>query len=60
MCDVSPEQINKLEQKSNQTMLQEKAKDLDTLVDLMKEKLKVTSRKKKIKILTMAPNKLFR
>ena len=36
-------------------MLQEKAKDLDTLVDLMNEKLKVCPRKKKIQILTMAP-----
>ena len=36
-------------------MLQEKAKDLDTLVDLMNEKLKVSLRKKKIQILIMAP-----
>ena len=55
LCNVSRKRINKLEEKSNQTMLQEKAKDLDTIVDLMNEKLEVSPRKKKIQILTMAP-----
>ena len=53
LCDVSHKRINTLEEKSNQTMLQENAKDLDTLVDLMNEKLKVSPRKKISN--TMAP-----
>ena len=55
-CDVSPEQINRSkEEKDRNELVEEKAKDLDTLVSLMKQKLQISSRNTKIQILTMAP-----
>lgn len=36
--------------------IKEKAKDLDIMVDLMKEKIEVSSRKVKIQVLTMTPS----
>ena len=57
VIDIAPELealINPVEQLTeNLTELKQNAKDLDTLVDLMKEKLIESNRKRKIQILTI-------
>ena len=57
MIQVDPKDLDQetTHEAENIQQLKKKACDLDILVDLMKEKLKVSNRKKKIQILTIAP-----
>ena len=57
VIDVMPEDLDVKEKDQHQNIkvIQQKAEDLDVLVQLMKDKLKVSNRQRKIQILTMAP-----
>ncbi|XP_071839778.1 uncharacterized protein [Apostichopus japonicus] len=55
---VTPEKLESPPEEQPESLeeLKQKAKDLDTLVALMKEKMRNLDRKKKIQILTLAPS----
>jgi hypothetical protein len=57
VIDVMPEDLTPSEssQPENYKEMKEKADNLDRLVDLMKNKIKISNRRQKIQILTIAP-----
>jgi hypothetical protein len=57
VIDVMPEDLTTSEsgQPENYKEMKEKADNLDRLVDLMKNKIKISNRRQKIQILTIAP-----
>ena len=57
VIDVMPEDVDvkDKDQHQNIKVIQQKAEDLDVLVQLMKDKLNVSNRQRKIQILTIAP-----
>ncbi len=57
VLDVDPKELENMnESDMNSKEMKEKAKDLDIMVDLMKEKIKESSRKVKVQVLTMTPS----
>ena len=55
VLDVNQKELENSESAIISKEIEQKANDLDIMVDLMKEKIKVSSRKVKIQILTMTP-----
>ena len=55
VLDVKSKELKNSESAIISKEIEQKANDLDIMVDLMKEKIKVSSRKVKIQILTMTP-----